>query len=84
MYRSRGSKRDDKRSALKRMWGTPGEKKAVQMPTTNGLLLAHHEERHDKICKKMPQLPSTGQLDLHLSAELTQHGYPMAFPHLGA
>ena len=34
--------------------------------------------------KKMPQLPSTGQLDSHSSIELTQHGHPMALPHLGA
>ena len=54
MSRSRGSKMDDKRSAFRRMWRTPGEEKAVQMSATNGLLLAHHEERHGKICKKMP------------------------------
>ena len=59
MSRSRGSKKDDKRSALKRVWGTPGEEKAIQMPVTNGLLLAHHEERYSRICEKMSQLPST-------------------------
>ena len=46
MTRSRGSKMDDKRSALKRMWGTQGKEKAIQMPTANGLLLAYHEERY--------------------------------------
>ena len=49
------------------------------MSTVYGLLLAYHEERHDRICKKMPQLPSTGQLDSHLSTKLTQHGHPMPF-----
>ena len=53
------------------------------MPATNGLLLAHHKERHGKICKKLPQLPSTGQLDSQSFVELTQHGHPMALPHLG-
>ena len=52
MSRSRGSKMDDKRSALRRVWRTPGEEKAVQVSVTNGLLLAHHEERHGKICKR--------------------------------
>ena len=28
-------------------WRTPGEEKVVQMPTTNKLLLAHHEERYN-------------------------------------
>ena len=54
MSRSRGSKMDDKRSAFRSVWRTLGEEKAVQMSATNGLLLAHHEERHGKICKKMP------------------------------
>ena len=84
MFRSYGSKRDDKRSALRRMWGTPGKEKVVHMSTINGLLLAYHEERHGKIYKKMPQLPSTGQLDSHSSTKLTQHGHPMALQHLGA
>ena len=26
----------------RRLWGTPKEEKVVQMPATNGLLLAHH------------------------------------------
>ena len=34
--------------------------------------------------KKMPWLPSIGQPDSHSSAELTQHGHPMALPHLRA
>ena len=84
MSGSRGSKKDNKRSTLRRVWGTPGEEKAIQVLATNGLLLAHHEERQDRICKKMPQLPSIGQLDSHSSAELTQHGHPMALPYLGA
>ena len=45
---------DDKRSAFRRVWKTPREEKVVQMPATNRLLLAHHEERHGKICKTMP------------------------------
>ena len=84
MFGSRGGKRDDKRSTRKRVWGTPREEKVVQMLATNGLLLAHHEERYSRICEKMPQLPRTSQLDSHSSVELTQHGYPMALPHLEA
>ena len=45
---------DDKRSAFRRVWETPGEEKAIQIPATNGLLLACHEERYSKICEKMP------------------------------
>ena len=60
MSGSQGSKNDDKRSTLRRVCGATGEEKVVQMPATNGLLLAYHEERHDKIRKKMPQLPSAG------------------------
>ena len=44
------------------MWGTPRKEKVVHMSIVNGLLLAYHEERHGRICKKMPQLPSTGNL----------------------
>ena len=71
MFGSQGSKRADKRSALRRVQGIPGEEKAVQRPAANGLLLAHYEERYNRICEKMPQLPSTSQPDLHSSAELT-------------
>ena len=46
MSGSQGSKKDDKRSAFRRMWGTPKEEKAVQMLAANGLLLAYYEERH--------------------------------------
>ena len=60
MSGSQGSKNDDKRSTLRGVCGAPGEEKAVQMLATSGLLLAYHEERHDKIRKKMPQLPSIG------------------------
>ena len=66
------------------MWGSPGKEKALQMPAANGLLLAYHEERHSRICEKMPQLPSTSQPDLHLPTELALHGHPMALSHLGA
>ena len=44
------------------MWGAPREEKVIQMPTTDGLLLAHHEKRHNRICEKMSQLPSTSHL----------------------
>ena len=59
-------------------------KKSCTDTATNGLLLAHHDERYSRICEKMPQLPSTSQLDSHLSTKLTQHGHPMALPHLRA
>ena len=52
MSGSQGRKMDDKRSALGRVWRTLGEEKVVQMPTANGLQLAHHEERYSRICEK--------------------------------
>ena len=75
---------DDKRSALRRVWGTPKEEKDVQMLAANGLLLANHEKRCGRICEKVSQLPSTNQLDSYPSTGLAQHGHPMALPHLGA
>ena len=48
------------------------------------LLLAHHEEGHNRICEEMSQLQSTSQPDSHSPTELTQHDHPMALPHLGA
>ena len=66
------------------MQGALREEKAIPMPTTDGLLLAHHEERNSRICEEMPHLPSIGQPDSHSPVEFTQHGYPMAFPHMGA
>ena len=66
------------------MRGASKEEKAIPVPTVDGLLLAHHEERHNKICEEVPQLPSTGQPDSHSPVEFTQHGHPMAFLHLGA
>ena len=51
------------------MWGTPGEEKALQMPAVDGLLLAYHEKRYDRIYKKVPQLSSTSQLDSYPSTE---------------
>ena len=53
------------------MWGTPGEEKVLQMPATDGLLLAYHEKRYGRICENMPQLSSTSQLDSHPSIEFT-------------
>ena len=64
--------------------GSTREEKSLQMPAANGLLLAYREERYGRICEKMPQLPSAGQLDSHSPVELTLHGHPMALPHLGA
>ena len=38
------------------------KKKALQMPAADGLLLAYHEKRCGRICKKVSQLSSTSQL----------------------
>ena len=84
MFGSLKSKRNDKRSTLRRVWGAPREEKALQMPVANGLLLVYHEEGRSKICKKMPQLPNTSQFNPHPSAEFAWHGYTIALPHLGA
>ena len=46
------SKRNDKRSTLRRVWGALEEEKALQMSVANGLLMACHEERYGRICKK--------------------------------
>ena len=54
MFGSQRSKMDDKRSVFRKVWGTPREEKTVKILAINGLLLAHHEERYDRICKKMP------------------------------
>ena len=48
-----------------------GKNKDLQMPTADGLLLAYHEKRDGKICKKVPQLSSTSQLDSYPSVEFT-------------
>ena len=71
MFGSQGSKRDDKISTRRRVWGTLGEKKVIQIPTTNGLLLSYHEEIYNRICEKMSQLPSTSQPNSHSSTKLT-------------
>ena len=60
------------------------EEEVVQMPTIDGLLLAYHEEVHNRICEEVSQLPSTSQPDSYSPMELTQHGHPMALPHLRA
>ena len=70
MFGSQRSKRNDKRNAFGRVWGAPGEEKALQMSATNGLLLAYHEERYGRICEEMPQLPNASQLDSHSPAKL--------------
>ena len=54
MSGSQGSKKNNKRSTLKRVWGVLREEKSIQIPATNGLLLAHLEERYSRICEKMP------------------------------
>ena len=63
MFESRRSKGNDKGGTCKRMRGAIRKEKVVQMPTTEGLLLAHHEKRHSRICEEMPQLPSASQLN---------------------
>ena len=71
MSGSQGSKKNNKRSTLKRVWGVLREEKSIQIPARNGLLLAHLEERYSRICEKLPQLPNTSQPDSHSSIELT-------------
>ena len=66
------------------MWWTPGEEKALQMTTTDGLLLANHEERRGRICKEVSQLSGTSQFNPYPSTRLAQHGHPMALSHLRA
>ena len=53
------------------MWGISGEEKTLQMPVTDGLLLAYHEKRYGRICEEVPQLSSVSQLDSYPSAEFT-------------
>ena len=54
MFGSRSSKGNDKRGTCRRMRGAPKEEKVVQMPTADGLLLAHYEKRHNRICEELP------------------------------
>ena len=53
------------------MKGAPREEKAIIVSATDGLLFAHYEEKHSRICEEMPQLPSTCQHDPYPPAKLT-------------
>ena len=57
------------------MKGAPREEKAIIVSATYGLLLAHYEEKHSRICEEMPQLPSTGQLDSHSPTEVSSQDH---------
>lgn len=66
------------------MWRALRKEKVISVYVVDGLLLAHFGEGQGKIREKMPQLPSTCQLDPHPPKMPTEHGHPMAFPYLGA
>ena len=57
------------------MKGAPREEKAIIVSATYGLLLAHYEEKHSRICEEMSQLPSTGQLDSHSPTEVSSRDH---------
>ena len=57
------------------MKGAPREEKVIIVSATYGLLLAHYEEKHSRICEEMPQLPSTGQLDSHSPTEVSSQDH---------
>ena len=61
-----------------------GKKKLYRCLLQMGYYLPTMTKDIAEFVKKMPQLPSTSQLDSHSSTELTQHGHPMALPHLRA
>ena len=61
-----------------------GKKKLYRCLLQMGYYWPTMKKDMTEFVKKMPQLPSTGQLDSHSSTKLTQHGHPMALPHLGA
>ena len=70
MFGTQRSGENDKGGTRRRMRETPKKEKVVQMLATDGLLLAHYEKRHNKICEEIPQLPSTSQLDSYSPIEL--------------
>ena len=65
------SKRNNKKSTFRKVWGTLGEEKALQMPAADGTLLACHEKWYGRIYDKVLQLPTISQLDSHPSAKFT-------------
>lgn len=56
MFGSRLSRQDDKGGACRRMWRTLRKEKTILVHTVNGLLLAHYEKGHSRICEKVSQL----------------------------
>ena len=49
------------------------------MHAADGLLLAHYEKGYNRICEKMPQLPSANQFDPHPPTKLTYMVTPWPF-----
>jgi len=47
------------------MWRVLRKEEAISMHAVDELLLAHYEKGYNRICEKMPQLPSANQFDPH-------------------
>ena len=65
------------------MWRASRKEEAISVHAADGLLLVHYEEGYDRICEKLPQLPSASQFDPHPPTKLAQHGHPMTLHTLG-
>ena len=52
------------------MWKAPRKEVAISMHAADGLLFVHNEEGYDRICEKLPQLPSASQSDPHPPTKL--------------
>ena len=53
------------------MCRAPRKEEAISVHVVDRLLLAHYEKGYNRICEKMPQLPSASQFDPHPPTKLT-------------
>ena len=71
MFGSRRGWRNVKGGTHKGMWRVLRKEEAISVHAANGLLLAHYEKGYNRICEKMPRLPSANQFDPHPPTKLT-------------
>lgn len=82
MHRAKGGQGDVERT-LRGMWRTSRKKEVIPTYPTEGILLATHEERCNRISEEMPRMLDARKLDPYPSIKPKKHGNPMAIPHLG-
>ena len=71
MFRPRRCWRNVKGGICRGMWKAPRKEEAISVHAVDGLLLAYYEEGYDRICEKIPQLPSASQPDPYPPTKLT-------------